>query len=135
MTWSKETANRGGAALLMLILAFADPWSSYSLFRCGDDPIARRSCCCPMIHHESETPAGGVRAVQGCCCEIETVLIAPAESEAARFDAGKTSVFVATFVMPFGIEAARAPLEPAPVAREPRGAGPPIILLKRSLQI
>lgn len=128
--------DRIGAAFLMLILVFAGRWSSYSLFRCRHDSIARRTCCCPKVNHESGAPAGGVIAVSDCCCDIETVTIAPPDSEAARSDASDALVSVAPVVFLSSLrDLVRSDPDLLSVAGQPSGAGPPAILLKRSLQI
>lgn len=121
----------------MPILLMSGVASAYSVYRCRYDSVARRACCCPAATQEVTAPetTHDTAVAAPCCCDVETVKVAQAPSDAAR--AQPVQVIAPLFAIvlrPIATvlsSGSRATL----LAEQPRGVGPPIILLKHSFQI
>ena len=113
---------------ILAALALLVPSGGHSLFRCRMDQIVRASCCCPM---DGSANAG---AASGDCCDRMQVHIS------ASLSKGHATVEVDEAASLLDdLPHLTAPLYACVLApREPVGppvAGPPLILLKRSLLI
>lgn len=124
------------ALVIMSVVLWSGTASSYALYRCRCDSVARRACCCAASGHRSNTApaaAGGAAIGAPCCCDVETVTVAHAPSEAARahIDIAPLPIVGVWPAAMTHFSMSRTP----PAAEQPRGLGPPLILLKSSFQI
>ena len=129
--------RRACAILLLPVLLFAGTSSSFSVFRCRYDQVARHACCCPT-HSEtvaSEPSRTGIIA-KTCCCEVETVrAVERAPSEASRLSVNDVPVNLLAVLLPTERVGVAPSVTRLPRRERPPSVGPPIILLTRSLQI
>lgn len=109
------------------VLLFSGLISSFTLYRCAFDRIARTHCCCPAKQQPVEQAE--LRAAR--CCDQKKVIVARAPAEAARVEAAAPAPSLAAAPPPPPALAVALPqAEPAPP-----GSRPPLILLKRSFLI
>ena len=128
-------AQRLSAWLLLPAMLMLGLTSSYQLFRCRYDGVARRSCCCPMADAET-SPASEAAVSNRGCCDVQVVRAAStAPAAAAPQQAAKalTSPLATVQVVAFQIPQ----LAPSQSWTDdvPRGLGPPLIVLKHSFLI
>jgi hypothetical protein len=134
-----------GAALLLPIVLFSTMSTSFALWRCQSDGVARSHCCCPRKAtaqpQEAVAAAPTATISRQACCGIQRVDLPtspPAELTGPRLP----HPAVALALAPAAPHASLAPALPAPCAardRTPADDGPPtgrtLILQKRSLLI
>jgi hypothetical protein len=131
------------AALLLPLLVFSVMGTSFLLWRCSVDGIARSTCCCPTKPAkrmaEAETRTTPVVS-RGRCCDPEQLDIAKAPAEAARGNAALLTALLWGLLAVLPVAAVPAP-EPAVVVAAVREAanGPPagraLVVQKQALLI
>jgi hypothetical protein len=105
------------AAVLLPVLLFSAVGTSFALWRCRFDGVARTQCCCPKDAHAAE-PAQAVATVSDLrCCEIEQHQVDRAPTEVSRGSASLVAM-VALVALP-------TDLPPAVDPRVERGFAPP----------
>lgn len=72
------------AALLLPVVLFSAVWTSFALWRCGYDGIARTECCCPKKPEQPSASSAAAAVLTGACCQMEQHEIDRAPAEAAR---------------------------------------------------
>lgn len=76
------------AALLLPVVLFSVVWTSFALWRCQYDGVARSRCCCPKDSADRATDSSGAAKVAfiapSACCEIEQYEVDKAPAEAGR---------------------------------------------------
>lgn len=125
------------AVLLMPILLLSGTASAYSLYRCHYDQVARRACCCPGTNHDSAASDAQHTATieKNCCCDLETVTTSHTPSEATPVQPVQAVAPLLAAILPFPTQVFTAIRHAPLLAEQPRGVGPPIIILKCSFQI
>lgn len=116
----------------LLLLAVSSP--SEALLRCQMDGLLRFSCCCPA---RSDAPSSIPALKARGCCDREVTVHEPTAAEAVRYSAATIFVDdVVALAAPLALAANGAGrIIPAAWSHGPRGAGPPIVLLKRAFLI
>ena len=133
---SRSVRRIVSAAVVLPVLLFAVAASSFALWRCRMDGIARTSCCCPQ---DKAAKAPAVATVSGvlACCEIEQRVLDKAPSEIGRTSVA--SLIAAVVALPVAIARAGLPAPPVEAWAFPReddsGSGRAVVLAKRALLI
>ena len=96
--------NRILSAALLLPVVLLSVWTSFGLWRCQSDGIARSACCCPrpaQKHADAASPtdpdtANGWASVSGpSCCDLEQHEVDRAPAENSRRPAAILAAAVA----------------------------------------
>jgi hypothetical protein len=114
------------AALLLPVILFSSVWTSFALWRCSSDGIARSQCCCPSktpgaIAAEEMADSDDGPAVSGtACCALEQYEVDKAPAERGRATTAQVTAWVAM------------PWVAVPVALLPAAASPSVYFLPAS---
>jgi len=121
------------AVLMLLVVGFR---STYAMYRCAGDGVARTACCCPQDENAKDEAADREIAIKAaCCCDIELAqaiasvdvrLDGPSSHEIAALPVLQDDWVVTT------IRPSQTSPEPAYVHRS---SGPPLRLVKQSFLI
>ena len=127
-----RTAQRFGAALLVVAFVLAGTTPGYLRFRCAFELAARTACCCPAPGKESPGTLPSALAKR-CCCEVETLLLSGTPQEAPPVHPLKASLVPLAVTQAPLDEPRPAPWPGPPAGDAHHGTGPPILLLKHCL--
>jgi hypothetical protein len=108
------------AALLLPLILFSALGTSFDLWRCRADGVARAACCCPTKAAKAPAAQGEQRMTisRARCCDLEQHQIDRDPAEAARSQATRLSDLLAAAALAVPV----SPLLLAP----PLTSGPPI---------
>jgi hypothetical protein len=98
-------------------MLFSVAFTSFALWRCQFDGLARSACCCPKA--TADDPRPGPTLVEGECCDVEHYAVGKAPAEAARPGAAQLAAMFSHVAV---AAAASLPLVPA----VPPSASPPV---------
>ena len=86
------------AALLLPVVLFSLVWTSFALWRCQSDGIARASCCCPQDKADQGSAPTTATVAPADCCAIERHQLLRAPAEPARTSAPQVEAPLAAVV-------------------------------------
>jgi hypothetical protein len=126
-TTRKRTVS---AALLLPLVLFSVVWTSFALWRCQYDGVARARCCCPKDAADQRKvdpaeSAGLATITSTACCEIEKYEVDKAPAEAARSASQLAMLSSAIAALPVTLLLPSAPRLPRSVAIWFDDDGPP----------
>jgi hypothetical protein len=127
------------AALLLPVVLFSVVWTSFALWRCQFDGVARTKCCCPkppaahaaaVLAQDQPTGTAVERAAtisRPACCDREQIQVDRAPAEVTRNNVLQAAVAMATSLAATPLAVLPRLEVPAAVAREVPldGDGPP----------
>jgi hypothetical protein len=128
-----------GAALLLPLILFSALGTSFDLWRCRADGVARASCCCPTKAAKAPRDQGEQRMTisRARCCDLEQHQIDRDPAEAARSQATRLSDLLAA--ASFAVPVSPLLLAPPPAIAAPidarAGDGPPAARSGRELVV
>ena len=131
----RPLAQRLSAWLLLPAMLMLGLTSTYQLFRCRYDGVARRSCCCPMADAET-SPASEAAVSNSGCCDVQVVRAAStAPASAAPQQATEALPLPLAMVQVAAFQIPQLAPSQSWTGEVPRGLGPPLIVLKHSFLI
>jgi hypothetical protein len=130
---SKRLNRMLSAAILLPVLLFAVLGSSFALWRCQYDGVARSSCCCPD-EGEAQGQTQATIQAQG-CCDFERVEIEKAPSELVRVPTLAPPALLAVAPLLFAVTPVVAPRAPFLVFQQRPPSGRVLLLQKQAFLI